>query len=140
MAQRNEHALMGLASELGEICSHYQKVHQGHPIVVNDVIDELGDMLWFAAELCDVLRIGMDEVAARNIEKLMARYPEGFAAERSLNRDRISGADYHRTGMTIKCYADADECAERDPTGWCGRFDRMCEEVHVDVLKEDGEE
>lgn len=62
-AERKEHALMGLVSEVGEVCSHYQKVHQGHPMIVNDVIDELGDLMWFVAELCDVLRVSMDEVA-----------------------------------------------------------------------------
>ncbi len=87
MVQRKEHALMGLVSKVGEICAHYQKVHQGHPLIVDDVIDELGDLMWFVAELCDVLRVSMDEVAGRNIDKLRSRYPEGFEAVRSLNRE-----------------------------------------------------
>lgn len=43
-------------------------------------------------------------------------------------------------GLKIVCYADPSECRECDPTGWCSRFDRMCEEVHVDMIREDGEE
>lgn len=43
-------------------------------------------------------------------------------------------------GLTIKCYGDRCECRECDPTGWCSRFDRMCEEVHIDMFKEDGGE
>lgn len=44
------------------------------------------------------------------------------------------------SGLTIKCYFDCGECADHDPTGWCSKYDRMCEEVHVDEFKEDGEE
>lgn len=41
---------------------------------------------WALAELCDVFEIGMGEVAQANIDKLMARYPEGFEVDKSLNR------------------------------------------------------
>ena len=85
--ERLMHSLHGLASEVGEIHSIYQKSYQGHEIKIDDVIDETGDLLWFASELCDVLRVPMDDVARRNIEKLRARYPDGFDVERSLHRD-----------------------------------------------------
>lgn len=42
-------------------------------------------------------------------------------------------------GLTIKCYGDKDECIHYQ-NGWCDRFDRKCEEVHIDAWKEDGEE
>lgn len=86
-ADKREHALMGLMSEVGEIASIYQKKHQGHPISTSEVALELGDLLWFAAELCDVLGYDIETVAKWNIEKLRKRYPEGFDAERSLNRE-----------------------------------------------------
>lgn len=97
MVERKEHALMGLVSELGEVCAHYQKVHQGHPMDVNAVIKELGDMMWFMAELCDVLRIDMESVARRNIVKLEGRYPEGFDKNRSVNREQEEPK-----GLTLK--------------------------------------
>lgn len=43
-------------------------------------------------------------------------------------------------GLKIRCYMDRDECKDCDPTGWCSRFDRMCDEVHIDMIKEDGDE
>ena len=85
--QRLEHALFGLCGEVGEIHSLYQKVYQGHCLKTEAVVDELGDLLWFAGELCDVLGVDMGEVARFNIEKLRKRYPEGFDAEHSLHRD-----------------------------------------------------
>ena len=42
--------------------------------------------------------------------------------------------------LKIKCYMCPDECRECGPTGWCSRFDCMCEYVHIDLYKEDGEE
>ena len=85
--QRLEHALHGLCSEVGEIHAIYQKMYQGHAVSVDDVADELGDLLWFAGELCDALGIRLDDVAVLNIKKLRRRYPEGFDEERSLHRD-----------------------------------------------------
>lgn len=43
-------------------------------------------------------------------------------------------------GLKITCYCDCGECAQRDPTGWCGKYDRMCEEVNAGLWKEDGEQ
>lgn len=85
--ERRMHALHGLASEVGEIHALYQKTFQGHPLDTDKVVDELGDLLWFAAELADVLGVSLDTVAAHNIRKLRRRYPEGFDAEHSLHRE-----------------------------------------------------
>ncbi len=143
LRERKEHALMGMISELGEICGCYQKTHQGHPLIVNDVIDELGDLMWFIAEFCDTLRVDMGYVAERNIDKLRGRYPEGFAAERSLHRANESTVqhEYHgeRGPLRITCYGDREECAHFCD-GNCGLYDRPCAEIHVDMIKEDGEE
>lgn len=43
------------------------------------------------------------------------------------------------SGLTIKCYGDRDEC-QCYKNGWCERFDRRCEDVHIDLCVEDGEE
>lgn len=89
--QRRMHALHGLAAEVGEIHAIYQKGFQGHTVSNEKVMDELSDLLWFAAELCDVLGITMGSVAKHNVEKLRKRYPEGFDADRSLHREGEHG-------------------------------------------------
>lgn len=86
MQERKAHALHGLASEVGEIHALYQKVYQGHMLSSDALIKELGDELWFIAELCDVYELSLDDVAQVNIIKLKARYPDGFRTERSINR------------------------------------------------------
>lgn len=86
-AQRKLHALHGIAAECGEIHALYQKIYQGHDLTTERIIDELGDLLWFIAELCDCCYLNLEQVATNNIDKLRARYPEGFDAERSLHRE-----------------------------------------------------
>ena len=81
------HALRGLASECGEINGIYQKALQGHEVDREHVAEELGDLLWFCAELADSIGVQLGSVANSNIVKLMARYPDGFDADRSVNRD-----------------------------------------------------
>lgn len=47
--------------------------------------------------------------------------------------------------VKITCYLDRDECQyclgnSDNPGAWCAMYDRPCDDVHVDLLKEDGEE
>ena len=86
-ADRLNHALRGLASEAGEINGIYQKALQGHPVDKYEVADEMGDVLWFLAELADCLCVHLGSVAEHNVSKLLKRYPDGFDADRSVNRE-----------------------------------------------------
>lgn len=81
-----EHGLYTLAAETGEVHGLFQKEKQGHPLEREHLIKEIGDVLWALAEICTVCDLDMSEVAETNIEKLKARYPEGFSAEQSLHR------------------------------------------------------
>lgn len=80
------HALHGMVGEIGEIHSIYQKFYQGHQIDNDHLKKEVGDLLWFVAEYVTAKGWTLEEVAALNIEKLKARYPEGFDTEHSLHR------------------------------------------------------
>lgn len=86
-AENTLHALHGMSGEVGELHSIYQKMYQGHDVRSEDIMSELGDLLWFIAEYCTVMRWDLDVIAQKNINKLKARYPEGFNVNRSLYRD-----------------------------------------------------
>ena len=47
---------------------------------------EMGDVLWYVAMMCESFGWNMEDVMQTNIDKLKARYPEGFSADRSLHR------------------------------------------------------
>ena len=81
------HALHEMASEVGEIHGIYQKIYQGHEPDDMELCLEVGDLLWGIAELCTVRGWCMEDVAAKNIQKLKKRYPDGFDAKRSLHRE-----------------------------------------------------
>lgn len=80
------HALHGMVGEIGEIHSLYQKLYQGHKFSAEHMKKELGDLLWFIAEYCTSCAWDLEEIAQMNIDKLRARYPEGFDPEKSLHR------------------------------------------------------
>lgn len=78
---------MGLAGETGECCDILKKtMFQGHKLDEEHMIEELGDVLWYCAELASGLGIDLNEVAYRNILKLRKRYPDGFDPEKSIHR------------------------------------------------------
>lgn len=85
-AEMEMHALHGMCGEIGELQSLYQKMYQGHQFDKVHAMKELGDLMWFIAEYCTACGFTLEEVAKANIEKLKARYPEGFETDKSLHR------------------------------------------------------
>lgn len=85
--QQLANAALGLAGEAGEVADMLKKhLFHSHPLDDDALVKELGDCLWYVAAMATVLGLEMEEIGARNIEKLRRRYPEGFSIERSLNR------------------------------------------------------
>lgn len=83
---------MGLAGEAGEVVDYLKKVvGHDHPLDKSVLSKELGDVLWYVAALCDHHGLSMSDLAQGNIDKLKARYPEGFTSEKSRNRAEERG-------------------------------------------------
>ena len=70
---------LGLAGESGEIIEHVKKVvFHGHQLDRDYLKKEIGDVLWYVAAMASALDLDLGEVAQANVDKLKARYPEGF--------------------------------------------------------------
>ncbi len=83
-----ENGVMGLCGEAGECIDVVKKyLYQGHKLDKLKLKDELGDVLWYAAIICEALSITLDDVMGHNVKKLLLRYPDGFEAERSIHRE-----------------------------------------------------
>ena len=81
-------ALMGLCGESGEAIDLMKKhLYQGHALDRDKLIKELGDVAWYLAEAATGLGVDLSEVFKRNLDKLHARYPQGFSTERSMHRE-----------------------------------------------------
>ena len=84
---------MGLAGEAGEVCDLVKKwQHHRAPRDFEKLKGEAGDVLWYLAHLCNVMGWSLDEIAALNVAKLRARYPEGFTTADSIARRDEGGS------------------------------------------------
>ncbi len=81
-------ALMGLCGESGEAIDLMKKhLYQGHDLNREKLIKELGDIAWYLAEAAAALDENLSDVLRGNLDKLKARYPEGFDVQRSMHRE-----------------------------------------------------
>lgn len=82
------HYQLGIGSESGELQNALKRwVAYGKPIDKTNIKEELGDVLWYMARICDAFGWTLEEVMELNIKKLEARFPEKFTTDAALNRD-----------------------------------------------------
>jgi NTP pyrophosphatase (non-canonical NTP hydrolase) len=78
---------LGLAGEAGEVTDLLKKhLFHGHELDRAKLAAELGDVLWYVSALATHLGVDLSDVAAGNIAKLQARYPQGFNEADSIAR------------------------------------------------------
>jgi NTP pyrophosphatase (non-canonical NTP hydrolase) len=73
---------LGLAGEAGEVAEHAKKAIRDDAGNVSDerraaMSKELGDVLWYVAQLATELGLDLNEIAAQNLEKLLSRQQRG---------------------------------------------------------------
>jgi len=79
---------LGLCGESGEVADLVKKCWmQGHNLDREHIAKELGDCMWYVAELATAIGYELETIMQMNIDKLMRRYPEGFSSERSQHRE-----------------------------------------------------
>ena len=82
------HAGMGMVTEAGEFVDMLKKsLYYGRPVDEVNLVEELGDVMWYVGLACYALGANMDDVLTTNIDKLRARYPEKFSEESATVRD-----------------------------------------------------
>ena len=69
---------LGLAGEAGEVAEHAKKAIRDDAGNITDerraaMAKELGDVLWYVAQLASELGLNLDEIAHGNLEKLLSR-------------------------------------------------------------------
>lgn len=78
---------LGLAGESGEVVDAIKKhLFQGHWLDKSHIAKELGDVAWYLAIASAALDIDLETIFQMNIDKLKARYPDGFDADQSIHR------------------------------------------------------
>lgn len=85
---RLQHASAGLCTEAGEFMDMLKKhIYYGKDLDEVNLAEEIGDIFWYAALACNALDIELEDVMAKNIKKLAARYPDKFKEEDALHRN-----------------------------------------------------
>ena len=80
-------ACLGLAGEVGELNDMIKKwVFHEKELDEIHLKKELGDVTWYVAMMCQSMGWELDDVLQMNIDKLIARYPEGFDVDKANNR------------------------------------------------------
>lgn len=80
-------ACLGLSGEVGELNDMIKKwIFHEKPFDEVHAKKELGDVLWYVAMMCHSFGWDLDEIMQMNVDKLKARYPQGFSVELANNR------------------------------------------------------
>ena len=73
------HFALGLAGETGEVCDIIKKREfHGRNIPVDAIKKELGDTMWYVANLCNTFHFSIEDVIDDNVQKLTKRYGDVY--------------------------------------------------------------
>lgn len=73
--------LLGLAGEAGQLVTEYKRLRDGpgHVLFVDRVAEELGDILWYVANLASKYELDLDSIARQNLEGRLTSFKFGCA-------------------------------------------------------------
>lgn len=82
---------LGLVGEAGEVAEKVKKIlrDKDGKMSVQDkeeIIKELGDVLWYMQALADILEVPLSEIAEKNLEKIHSRKVRGVTSGSGDNR------------------------------------------------------
>lgn len=81
------HAILGLVTELGELADPIKKhVIYGKPLDETNILEEAGDMDWYAGLILTAIHTFRSDVMSANIAKLKRRYPNGYSEQDAVQR------------------------------------------------------
>lgn len=79
--------LLGLAGEVGSLLSeHKKRLREGsrYTVYTDQVAEELGDILWYLANIAAKSNLSLADIAAENLAKLEVNPPAGAVAAKAL--------------------------------------------------------
>lgn len=74
---------LGLGGEAGEVLDDIKKrEYHGRDISVEHTAEELGDVMWYVANIATQLGFSLEDILIYNICKLKDRYPDLYKEEK----------------------------------------------------------
>lgn len=134
--------LLGLAGEAGSLLSEYKKwLREGdcYRPFTDQVAEEIGDILWYLANIAEKEGLDLEEIAEENLAKIADRFDPNQADGTPLfGRDRYDAAypenEQLPQALTVKfCEIDVDGKRKLETTINGRRFgDSLTDNSHVD--------
>ena len=102
-----QHALMGIASEGGELADAVKRhLFYGTPLDMTNLKEESGDLLWYLQVLAKAMGFTLIEAADTNEAKLVARFGEKFTEAAAVTRDLEAEREILEEGMRLGSIMD----------------------------------
>lgn len=87
---------LGLVGETGEVVDDIKKkIFHGRNIPIEHTAEELGDVMWYVANIANALNLDLETILAENVNKLTNRYPDIYQK----TQDSVT---FERSGPHIK--------------------------------------
>jgi NTP pyrophosphatase (non-canonical NTP hydrolase) len=88
---RMVHMAVGMSGETGEVIDLLKKTMMyDKPLDEFKLKSEIGDVLWYMANMLDALGSSFEEVMQMNVDKLAKRYQNGFTEAEAINRRDVA--------------------------------------------------
>lgn len=85
---RTIHSIFGMQTEVSELAEQvFCSLSGDKEIDVVNIKEEIGDLFWYIAIICDVFNLKFEDILISNVEKLTKRYGEKFTEEKAINRN-----------------------------------------------------
>jgi NTP pyrophosphatase (non-canonical NTP hydrolase) len=84
----NMHMILGMLTEVGELADVIKKnFAYKKDIDWINAQEEIGDLMWYIANFCNINNFDLTKILQTNIDKLTARYPDKFTEHNAINRN-----------------------------------------------------
>lgn len=115
---------LGLAGETGEVVDDIKKKYfHGRNIDVQHTLEELGDVMWYVANVANQMGASLEEILDANAEKLRKRYPDMYGQPTEGGKERVFGfwpcSGLREPGSHSTCEQGCNNCVRViEDSGW----------------------
>lgn len=78
---------LGVAGEAGDVAGCIKKTYSQRDNQIRGIKENLGDVMWYIAMICNFYGWSLEEVMEGNIKKLEKRYPKGTFTYKHARRE-----------------------------------------------------
>lgn len=84
---------LGLCGESGEVAEKIKKIYRDNDGIISEynkeqIVKEMGDVLWYIANLATDLNVPLEDVAKKNLEKIQTRQQKNLIHGDGDNREQ----------------------------------------------------